>query len=138
VTLSRRSQGRPHFTHDARTDLQSTNVLNTRDAIISALPLEQQVDLRSAFYNGQGKNPRVFMYGYTCIVSAKVYVGSYHTTSLFERTHRHLATANALSYRPRLPWWQHDHADSPRPLYMHMLEYAWPRKSCGAPFATAA
>jgi len=36
---------------------------------------------------------------------------------------QHLATANAMGYRPKLPWWKHCHAAEPRQLYRHMLDY---------------
>lgn len=57
--------------------------------------------------------------------SNKVYVGSYHSTSLFKRTHTHLSTANSQALK-NIPRWKHLTAGQPRQMYSYML-----RAGCG-------
>jgi hypothetical protein len=99
------------------------DLLDARDTVVTAVNPTQP--LHEA-YNTTSNIRRKGVYAWVHLRhSAKLYIGSYHTTSLFQRTHQHLSTANALSYKPRLPWWRHCHAQQPRQMYKHMLKHGY-------------
>lgn len=98
------------------------SILDGRDDCLSA---EEIAQLKYA-YKSKGTVRKKGVYIWIHLKdSSKVYVGSYYRTSLFKRTHKHLATANSQSLK-NIPRWRHLSTDAPRRMYSYLL-----RAGCG-------
>jgi hypothetical protein len=96
--------------------LRVRSVLESRDRLLSA---SQRSELPKAYKLNQGVRRRGVYLWFHMHDSTKMYVGSYHATSLFERTHQHLGAANSQALAVPRP--HHPPGSAPRQLYSHML-----------------
>lgn len=106
--------GSPRTTASGLLPANVISVLNARDEVWAEEDPAQFLSLDTAFYQQTNVRHKGVYIWVHLQQSHKHYVGSYHSTSLFQRTREHITSANAMSYAPRQPWWRHCAAARPR------------------------